>query len=67
MIAAAARRTKATLLTRDAQIVSSGVVATVWQGLNRSACLRALIARSNFVMRDTGVKILKALMKKRGW
>jgi len=30
MIAADARRTKATLLTRDAQIASSGVVATVW-------------------------------------
>jgi len=29
MIAADARRTKATLLTRDAQITSSGVVATV--------------------------------------
>ena len=30
MIAADARRTKATLLTRDAQITSSGVVATAW-------------------------------------
>lgn len=30
MIAADARRTKATLLTRDSQIASSGVVATVW-------------------------------------
>ena len=30
MIAADARRTRATLLTRDAQIASSGVVATVW-------------------------------------
>jgi PIN domain nuclease of toxin-antitoxin system len=30
MIAADARRINATLLTRDAQIASSGVVATVW-------------------------------------
>ena len=30
MIAADARRIKATLLTRDTQITSSGVVATVW-------------------------------------
>jgi PIN domain nuclease of toxin-antitoxin system len=30
MIAADARRTKATLLTRDSQITSSGVVATAW-------------------------------------
>jgi len=30
MIAADARRIKATLLTRDAQIASSGVVATAW-------------------------------------
>ena len=30
MIVADARRTNATLLTRDAQIASSGVVATVW-------------------------------------
>jgi|GEM_PF-6897666 len=30
MIAADARRTKAKLLTRDAQITGSGVVVTVW-------------------------------------
>jgi len=30
MITADARRINATLLTRDAQIASSGVVATVW-------------------------------------
>jgi hypothetical protein len=30
MIAADARRTNATQLTRDAQMASSGVVATVW-------------------------------------
>jgi len=30
MIAADARRTKAALLTRDAPIASSGVIATVW-------------------------------------
>jgi len=41
-IAADARRPKTTLLTRDAQIASSGVVSTVWQGLNRSAYLTSL-------------------------
>lgn len=53
-IAGVARRINATLLTRDAQITSSGVVVTCLAEFESSACLRAPIAHHNLAIRNEG-------------